>query len=87
MADGLPIPPPPSLVGPSPYTAHARVLRGDPAEIIANSARETGTSLIVFATHRKSGMKAFWAGSVAHRVCSQCQVPMLLLPILEPAAS
>lgn len=63
------------------FEASAHVLRGDPADMIAASARESKVDLIVLATHGKSGTKAFWSGSVANKVCSQCKVPLLLIPI------
>jgi nucleotide-binding universal stress UspA family protein len=63
------------------FTASAHVRRGDPANSIVAIARELQADLIVLATHGKSGMKAFWAGSVAHKVCSQCRIPILLIPV------
>jgi nucleotide-binding universal stress UspA family protein len=57
------------------------VLRGDPAATIAQAARELEIGLVVLGTHGKSGMEAFWAGSVAHRVGSQSTVPLLLIPL------
>lgn len=63
-------------------TAESHVLRGDPADEIVNAANSTETDLLVLATHGKSGMSAFWAGSVAHRACSRCRIPVLLIPIV-----
>lgn len=60
-------------------TGHVR--RGDPADQIFSLARQLQVDLIVLATHGKSGMEAFWEGSVAHRVCSRCLVPILLIPV------
>ena len=57
------------------------VLRGDPATTIADGARRLGAAIIILGTHGKSGMEAFWAGSVAHRVNSQSSVPLLLIPL------
>jgi nucleotide-binding universal stress UspA family protein len=59
------------------------VLRGDPAHIIWEFARQMGTDLIVMATHRKSGMDALFSGSVASKLYSLCTIPMLLMPIHE----
>jgi nucleotide-binding universal stress UspA family protein len=58
-----------------------RVMRGEPASTIAETARSLGAGLVVLGTHGKSGMAAFWAGSVAHRVSSQSTVPLLLVPL------
>lgn len=57
------------------------VLRGDPAATIAIAARELKAGLVILGTHGKSGMEAFWAGSVAHKVSSQSTVPLLLIPL------
>jgi nucleotide-binding universal stress UspA family protein len=67
--------------------AHAHVLRGDPAEIIARAAAEAKIDLMVLPTHGKTGMAAFWTGSVAHGICSRSSCPLLLVPISEPSAS
>ncbi len=63
------------------FTANAHVRRGDPAKSIVLLARELQADVIALASHGKSGMEAFWAGSVAHRVCSQCRIPILLIPV------
>jgi nucleotide-binding universal stress UspA family protein len=34
-------------------------------------------------THGKSGMDAFWSGSVAAQVSSRSRVPLLLVPVCE----
>ncbi len=59
----------------------AEVLRGDPAQVIAQSAKEEGDRLIVLGTHGKAGMGAFWHGSVAPRVLAQTHIPLLLIPV------
>jgi nucleotide-binding universal stress UspA family protein len=66
------------------FNASAHVRRGDPANIIVAIARQLKADVIVLATHGKSGMEAFWAGSVAHKVCSQCRIPILLIPVEKP---
>ncbi len=63
------------------FTAGASVRRGDPADHIFAIAVELQADVIVLATHGKSGMGAFWAGSVAHKVCSRCSIPILLIPV------
>ena len=59
------------------------VLRGDPAEMISDAANSSNVDLAVVATHGKTGMKAFWEGSVAHRICSLSRVPLLLVPLAK----
>ncbi len=58
-----------------------RVLRGDPAATIIETAYETPVSLIVLATHGRTGTDAFWSESVAHQICSSCRLPLLLIPL------
>jgi nucleotide-binding universal stress UspA family protein len=63
------------------FTASAHVLRGDPAKMIAKAAGHAKVDLIVLATHGKTGMEAFWAGSVTHRICTLTRIPLLLIPL------
>ena len=63
------------------FEASAHVLRGDPAGVIVEAAVRAQIDLIVVSTHGRTGMDAFWSGSVAHRICSQSRIPLLLLPI------
>ncbi|HEX9972499.1 MAG TPA: universal stress protein [bacterium] len=62
-------------------TVSANVLRGDPANVIVDAARKLNVDLIILGTHGKSGMDALLSGSVANKVCSQCKVPLLLVPV------
>lgn len=66
------------------FAASAHVLRGDPAKMIMDAATTARVDLIVLATHGKTGMEAFWAGSVAHKLCGYQKVPLLLVPVGEP---
>ena len=66
------------------FQASAHVLRGDPASVIVEAAERAKIDLIVLGTHGKTGMGAFWAGSVAHRICSQTRLPLLLIPVGRP---
>ncbi len=66
--------------------ASAQVDRGDPAECIAGAARKTQADLIVLATHGKTGLRAFWTGSVAARVCARTETPVLLVPEIRAGA-
>jgi len=60
--------------------ASTDVLRGDPARSIVQAAGLLGVDLVILGTHGRRGMKAFWAGSVAHGVYSRCLLPLLLVP-------
>jgi nucleotide-binding universal stress UspA family protein len=64
------------------FIASAHVLRGDPAKTIVKAAANARVDLIVLATHGKTGMEAFWAGSVTHTICSRSKSPLLLIPIV-----
>ena len=62
------------------------VQRGDPVPHIIEAAEQSGSDLIVLATHGKSGMQAFWAGSVAPKVITQTNIPLLLVPVNKSIA-
>ena len=49
-------------------TASAEITRGDPAAEIVETALETKADMIVLGTHGKSGIDAFWSGSIAPKV-------------------
>jgi nucleotide-binding universal stress UspA family protein len=61
----------------------AEVSRGDPARVIVRTAQKARANLIVLGTHGKSGMEAFWSGSVAPEVTSRSRLPLLLVPVGE----
>lgn len=59
----------------------SEVARGDPASVIVKSAERTQSDLIMLSTHRKAGMDAFWARSVAPQVANKSTKPLLLIPL------
>ena len=61
--------------------ATAEIARGDPAPVIAKTAEQIGADLIVFGTHGRAGLDAFWNRSVAASVARRTQTPILLLPL------
>lgn len=61
--------------------ASAEVQRGDPAKEVVQSASVNDSRLIVLGTHGKSGMNAFWTGSVAPKIVEQTTLPILLVPV------
>jgi nucleotide-binding universal stress UspA family protein len=63
------------------FEANAEVARGDPARTIAASGKRVGADLILLSTHRKAGMDAFWARSVAPNVARRTRIPLLLVPL------
>jgi nucleotide-binding universal stress UspA family protein len=65
------------------YNVNAEIARGDPAEVIVATAARVGADLILLSTHRKAGMNAFWARSVAPNVVKKTHIPLLLVPMKE----
>ena len=62
-------------------SASAEIARGDPASVIAKVAENM--DLIILSTHRRKGMGAFWARSVAPKVAQKTKIPLLLIPLSE----
>ena len=61
--------------------ASAEVARGDPASVIVRTAERSGAGMLFLSTHRRVGMDAFWALSVAPEVAQKTKVPLLLIPL------
>jgi len=61
--------------------AKGEILRGDPAEMIVSTASRVSADVILLSTHRRSGMGAFWAHSVAPNVVKRTHIPLLLIPL------
>lgn len=65
------------------YNVNAEIARGDPAEVIVSTALRVKADVILLSTHRKAGMNAFWAGSVAPNVARKTHLPLLLVPLKD----
>lgn len=63
--------------------ATAEIARGDPASVIAKTAEKMESDLILFGTHGKSGLEAFWSRSVAANVARRTNIPLLLVPLSD----
>jgi len=63
--------------------ATAEIVRGDPAPVIARTAKKIGANLIIFGTHGRAGLDAFWNRSVAAAVARRTKIPLLLIPLSE----
>ena len=63
--------------------ATAEIVRGDPAPVIAKTAERLGADLILFGTHGRAGLDAFWNRSVAAAVARRTKIPLLLIPLSE----
>ncbi|HEX9934069.1 MAG TPA: universal stress protein [bacterium] len=59
------------------------VLKGEPSRVIVDTAQQSRVDLIVLGTHGRSGMNAFWAGSVVNQVCSLSRIPLMLVPVTK----
>jgi nucleotide-binding universal stress UspA family protein len=59
----------------------SEVRRGDVPKQIVKAAEESSCDLIVLGTHGRSGMGAFWSGSVAPKVVGHTRIPLLLVPV------
>jgi len=62
----------------------AVTLTGTPGPALAEFARETGTDLVVMATHGRSGIGRAWLGSVADYLVRHLDLPILLVRAPEP---
>jgi len=56
--------------------AIAEVARGDSASIIVKTSKKSGADIIILSTHRKAGLRAFWARSVAPNVARRTKIPL-----------
>jgi nucleotide-binding universal stress UspA family protein len=63
--------------------ATAEIARGDPASVIARTAEKHAADLILFGTHGRAGLDAFWNRSVAASVARRTDIPLLLVPLSE----
>lgn len=63
--------------------ATAEVRRGEPVADILDAAIQSGSDLIVLATHGKTGLDAFWSGSATPAVTGRASRSLLLVPVGE----
>jgi nucleotide-binding universal stress UspA family protein len=59
----------------------AKVRRGDVAKELAAEVARADCHLIVLGTHGRTGMDAFWSGSIAPKVVGHLRIPLLLVPV------
>lgn len=62
-------------------TVSAEVARGDAVTAIVAAVKNAPADLIVMGTHAKTGMDAFWSGSLTPIISDRSPVPLLLVPI------
>lgn len=63
--------------------ATAEIARGDPATVIVKTADRLAADLIIFGTHGRVGLDAFWNRSVAANVARRTGIPILLIPLFD----
>jgi len=69
-----------ALKAPSPMvTLEYRLLEGDPATVIAETAEEAGADLVVMGTHGRTGLSRLVMGSVAEEVLRRAPCPVLTI--------
>jgi nucleotide-binding universal stress UspA family protein len=62
-----------------------RLLEGDAAAEIVNTAREVGSDLVVMGTHGRTGLRRLLMGSVAEQVVRKAPCPVLTVKLPFPA--
>jgi len=68
------------------YTAHTRVLMGDPATAICDYAREMGCDVVAMATHGRTGLAHLLIGSTTEHVVRHAPCPVLTLRVSAEGA-
>ena len=68
----------------SKVTIEHRLLEGDPATVIAETAAETGADLVVLGTHGRTGLTRLVMGSVAEQVLRRAPCPVLTVRGVVP---
>ena len=71
----------------SPALGRSLTVLGDPAQKIAELARELGVDLIVMSTHARRGLSRALLGSVTESVIRSAHCPVLVLRSGEPPIS
>jgi nucleotide-binding universal stress UspA family protein len=61
-------------------SASAIVARGEPADVIRETAARLAADLIVLGTHGAAGMAAFWSGSLGQKLLGRIPASFLLAP-------
>ncbi|MCE9636600.1 MAG: universal stress protein [Planctomycetes bacterium] len=62
----------------------ARVVEGNPAEVVIDEAKAVGADLVVVGSHGKTAVHEFFVGSVAHNVATHCPVSVLVVRARPP---
>ena len=63
-----------------------KVLRGQPADVILQTAMDEGVDVIVMGSHGHDAEQAGFLGATASKVLQRSTVPVYLVPVAPPAA-
>lgn len=63
--------------------AHPQIYPQGSVNAVLNAAEEHKATLIVIASHGRSGWNKFWLGSTADKIIKRAQHPVLLVPVGE----
>src|SRR5579862_883698 len=66
-------------VGKKTFKVHARLAEGWPADVILETARTEGATMIAMTTHGRTGLNRWAMGSVAEKVARSSDVPVLMV--------
>jgi nucleotide-binding universal stress UspA family protein len=61
-------------------TAEPLIVRGEPSAELLKAMKREEPDLVVLGTHGRSGLDAFFEGSVTSRLCAKAKAPLLLVP-------
>ena len=62
------------------------MLRGDPAHEVVELVRRTRPDLIMLSTHGRTGLAGLWAASVATKIVTRVERPILMVRVpVSPA--
>ena len=60
--------------------SHPQLVRGEPKRELLQAVKKLDPDLVILGTHGRSGLGAFFEGSVAAQICAKAKVPLMLVP-------
>lgn len=69
------------------YISDVRVIQGMAADVVLGQAKNTGADLIVVGANSVDGEHRTMLGSVANKILQLSDVPVYLVPLMNPGAS
>jgi nucleotide-binding universal stress UspA family protein len=60
--------------------ADPKIVRGEPNRELLKAVRKLDPDLVILGTHGRSGLSAFFEGSVTSKLCEKAKTPLLLVP-------